>query len=291
MINTISDGTSYIGKLDLPDLDFLEGMPPEVAAGFLSQVDPLTALQDWLSDSGHLQIIGTFADGAKTEIEVQSPFDGSRDWKVLWTEKGGSKPADSGFKPPVDPSRFTELFVNIGGRSADAFYAQAIAVADAMQDLRAETGIGIGYGPFQNSNTFVASVMWSLGINVTAMEAALTPSEVDQLPGIHSNVIRDGIDDIFGANRPIDLTLTGDTDFDPAVPNDTPDVDVFNGGAGDDRLSGGAGDDRLAGGNGEDVIEGGTGDDTIDIGNGWFLINQASGAIAHNAGGTPGLCY
>ena len=43
MITTITIGTSYIGNLDLPDMDFLEGMPPEIAAGFLTQLDPLTS--------------------------------------------------------------------------------------------------------------------------------------------------------------------------------------------------------------------------------------------------------
>ncbi len=287
--------TRYFPVVPAPDAEQLAVLRPDVAArlAFFNEVT------DRYANSGHFQIVGAqgASDGnAKGWIEIEvtraNLLPIGADWVVLWESE------DPEFGGPrtltVDNSEVKDALPGLPdyqhlpisfaeGADLDAVWNQMISVATAIQDEF------VGYGPEQNSNTFAGSVLWSLGINAQPFEMAISPELADQFPGLQSNVIQDGIDNIFLPNRPIDLTLTGDTDFDPADPRDTPNVDVFNGGAGDDRLSGGAGDDRLAGGNGEDVIEGGAGDDTIDIGNGWFLINQASGAIAHNAGGTSGL--
>ncbi|MEL6203250.1 MAG: hypothetical protein AAFR39_12915 [Pseudomonadota bacterium] len=279
----ISIGVSYIVLTEEI------GFGDEVPNSFINPLaDQLIQLLNRIEDSGHLQIINTSDDGTKTEIEVQAPFSNFfTDWKVSWSDprEGTPKQADDGFSSdPLDSTRFLEVQVNIGARNANDFYNQAVSVADAIQDYNGLEGVG--YGENQNSNSFVTSVMWTLGIDVPAFGDALLPTAVEQLPGLDTNVIKDGVTNTLVPDTAIDIVLTGDTNFD-GTSGDTPNTDVFNGGLGDDQLFGGAGDDFLAGGGGADIIEGGEGDDIIDIGTGFHLIDQNDGSVQHQPDETP----
>jgi len=104
--------------------------------------------------------------------------------------------------------------------------------------------------------------------NFAAMQAALDPSQINQLVGDNANNIALGLagDDIIIGNGGND-TLSGNKGN-----------DIISGGAGNDQLFGGKGDDNLSAGEGDDTLIGGLGADLLISGAGRDVLVLGIGA-------------
>lgn len=274
-VQSISLSASLINNTQWNDLfEEVDQIMPPARARF--PVEMLEAFYNLFGNSAHLQIVGDrpAIGGVETSIEVEV-LSGIPTWQVLWTEDGLPR-SHANTSNYLVPGLYSRVSVDIGSREAQNVWDQIISVADAFQEESPPYGLVI-----QNSNTFAASVMWAVGIDVPALETELTTGLIDNLPGLGQNVVKNGIRDIVGQNKAVDLELIGDIDWseDAVLPDgapDTPDNDIFNGGLGNDEIYGGAGNDLLSGGRGADVIEGGDGNDRIALDDQHYILNQTT---------------
>jgi Ca2+-binding RTX toxin-like protein len=186
---------------------------------------------------GHLQLV--LANGAnQQEIEVQAPasvFAG--DWQYPAIRNHASTDNTPNFG---DPDRYAAVKIDLVGRSADAVW-------DILSQVRSQfvlKGGDIDYDVSQNSNSFVTSLLYTVGINTATYLGRATPPDVSSFPGVETNVL-------LKSDTAITLDLRGTASADlivTGIRNDT-----VTGGGGNDTISGGAGSDTLDGGAGRDV--------------------------------------
>lgn len=128
------------------------------------------------------------------------------------------------------------------------------------------------YAVLQNSNSYVGTLLWMVGIDVDDHLDSATPESVSSFPGVSRNLI---VGNLGAPLVSFDVDLTSGADFfRTGDGNDT----IFGLG-GDDTLSGGAGDDLIGGGAGDDVLDGGRGYDTLDF-SGTHALSDGPGVEA-----------
>ena len=164
-------------------------------------------------------------------------------------------PQDWSFRvDAVDPATFNRPAsdyantgaIDLGGRLAENVWALAIQATNSMD------AAGLTYELLtQNSNSFINSLMLSLGININSYLSTATPQN-DGLGfvGVGTDVRDKVVFTISGTN--------GDDWFFSGAKND-----VLYGGNGNDFYFGGGGGDVIGMGAGNDWVEGGAAADTI----------------------------
>jgi len=280
-IDQISVAVNYV------KVTYISGWPAhlatDIATGALFKhktlafvIDTLIDAQfDKLADSGHFQIVGGSADTQTTdwyEIEVQSQLANNAVWNVVWADADGNGPRphfedvngeeNTSF---LEVSRKYEVSdLSFGNKAGSNLWNQMIAVANAIDEAE------IPYLALtQNSNSFVASVLWSIGIDITADWQNRAPIDVTNMPGVNQNVIQ--YSPVYGEDISLELVGVGS------------DSDVFNGGLGDDELFGNGGADYLSGGSGTNTLVGGEGADHFALGNQYWLIDQVTGDVGRSS--------
>lgn len=182
---------------------------------------------------GHLQVVGKQDDLSSIEIEVQKTADD------YWTVEGviEDRSHDNNANTPGYgvAGLYSQVEIDIGDRNPDDVWK---LLKQAAIDIEASKQPYLLL--FNNSNTFVNTLLHAIGVNVSSYLDDVTPSQVSL--GFWAS-------DIDAANRPavlypaITFTIAG-----------TVGDDIFYGGWGNDNLVGGAGRDSLYGGRGDDVI-------------------------------------
>lgn len=155
--------------------------------------------------------------------------------------------------------------LDLGGRDAEDVWKVMVKHANNIDRANLDYSVDI-FGRFGgddlNSNSVVASVMNSVGINwSTNYPFGVSRSEAP----------------LYGqlAYMKVDDALVG-----------TAHNDTIYGGVGNDRLNGSAGNDYLAGQSGDDRLYGATGDDRLAGGNGNDFLSGGAGAdILHGGAG------
>ncbi|WP_170431713.1 calcium-binding protein [Ruegeria arenilitoris] len=267
---------------------------------------------------GHLQIVyGT------QEIEVQSP-PSIQNWNGL-----------TNFTYPVvrphaahtdgigTDGKYESVNVDIGDRDAGDVWDILVQVHEQFVDRHPNFLYGLG----QNSNSYVNTLLWMVGIDVQDHITEVRPENVigpdpdeynvqlaseifgppifgdpdfwTYFPGVDRNVLTDG----YGLTGSLvfsleDLAGTEGNDFLRTGKGD----DSFSAGDGDDTYFAGEGRDTLIGGRGSDILDGGEGSDTVeyaqalddtvdDRSNGIVaqLDHTGSGTVVDGLGGTDTL--
>lgn len=201
-------------------------------------------------DYGHLQVVYQ-----GNELEVQAPlnFMFGGNWDVV---------AEQIHETPDDPTHYSTISIDILEEQSDS------SVWELFRQIQVWfSGQDIDYNLFQNSNSYIRTMLWIAGINLDGYLPALTlPVMSDGLQGSGTNVLWN----LQGSSTPLHLALDGTDGNDiirSGIGNDT--LSGANGNdtistfAGNDILSGGTGNDLLDGGEGKDAIFGGAGDDVI----------------------------
>ena len=146
----------------------------------------------------------------------------------------------------------------------------------------------------QNSNSFVATLLASIGVDVLDYVDQMLvgdPFSGLSLPGINTNVLNDQVSDPLPDNGvPLSIVdqIGNDNVFVAGTGSDSissgagsdilfvgANADFIDAGADSDVVFGGSGDDTIFLGDGDDIVSGGTGFDTIDGGAGFDTLTYA----------------
>lgn len=187
---------------------------------------------------GHLQLVFVGDDGSETEIEVQAPdnflsipfggnwvFEGLRDHKTNTPNYGDQK-----------KYAYTTLDFSSTGQTVEDVWALLVQAHDDFSTSTNE----FEYDRTYNSNTYVNTLLWILGLNGNDLISQVSAPDITQgFPGDHRNALMD----TEYPDDAIDLALDGQER-----------VDIIRTGNGKDTLSGGAGKDVLEGGNNDDTL-------------------------------------
>ena len=170
------------------------------------------------------------------------------------------------FSRPVSDFAFTSA-LDLGGRLADNVWQVAIQATESMD------AAGLTYEVLsQNSNSFINSLMLSIGINIDTYLDTVTPDASGAgFVGVDTDVRNKVTFNIAGTS--------GDDWFFAGAKNDT-----LNGGAGNDIYAGGGGNDLINLGIGQDYAEGGAGADSL-------LGGDGSDTLSYNASSTAVVIY
>ena len=123
------------------------------------------------------------------------------------------------------------------------------------------------YGVGQNSNSYVNTLLWMVGLdNPSLISDAIPSAATGGATGSDLNILTHGeaysiTNPGYFEHLPVDIIFEA-TNGDNVMRTGTGN-DQLNGGAGDDQLSTGAGHDLLVGGIGSDILDGGDGNDTV----------------------------
>jgi Ca2+-binding RTX toxin-like protein len=210
-----------------------------------------------LTNSGHLQLVYEDDFGNFAEIEVQAPV---RDFGLLYGNWDfvdravhGERPDDEDYVDQLGNGTVEGRYVRVPiepkeGQTAEQLWDLLKSVFQSMAeatDLDYDT-----LGVVQNSNSFVNSILYAVGIDLQAsLPNLLTPNNIEQFPGAGLNVLLGTVDSETG----VAINASG-SDGD----------DFLRGGSNQDALSGGLGADSLVGGIGNDVLYGGTATEAYD---------------------------
>lgn len=209
-----------------------------------------------LGNSGHLQIVFEDDFGNFSEIEVQAPIP---DFGLLYgnwqfeDRPHGERPDDEDYVDESGNGTVEGRYVRVPiepkeGQTAEQLWDVLNSIYQSMsdaEDLDYDT-----FGVIQNSNSFVNSILYAVGIDLRAsLPSLLTPNNIEQFPGAGLNVLLGTVDSEIG----VAINASG-SDGD----------DFLRGGSNEDVLSGGGGSDSLVGGIGNDVLYGGTATETYD---------------------------
>ncbi|MEP3918475.1 calcium-binding protein [Ascidiaceihabitans sp.] len=161
-------------------------------------------------------------------------------------------------RPISDRAEFGSRVVPLGNRDAADVWQQLVRAVELIGDAGIDYRAAIGG---QNSNSTIASVLHSVGIDV----APILPDVpgIDSYPG-SGNLLLNEHERIFTTEHTShnDDLLYGGSLNDQFSMGDGNDTVV--GGEGNDTVSGGAGDDLFVGGEGNDVFVGGSGADAFN---------------------------
>ncbi len=229
----------------------------KLAANYITETDTIF-LPPGLRNSGHLQIV--FDDGDPTtrliEAEVNAPaLLVAGDWIYEPFGKPHGAPTDyiSDADVVEDADRYGSVELSLKPYQDAANVWQVLGGVHAAM---AASGADIDYDIDQNSNSYVRSALYTVGIDLDDFIEAVEPEDVKQFPGAETNVLLGAKTGPIGSSdAPIPLDLTGDN-------GGTNGDDFIRTGIADDRIAGAAGADVIEGGGGNDRIEGGDGDDT-----------------------------
>lgn len=214
-------------------------------------------------DYGHLQLV--YASGASLqEMEVQAP--GS----VLFGNWTYPAIRDHASNTPNynEAENYSITAINLGNRSSDDVWN----ILTQVHSQFADRGGNISYDADKNSNSYVNTLLYTVGESLASYTSLLFREDIDSFPGAGTNVLLNSADAIA-------LTLRGGSNADfirTGVANDT-----LEGNAGADILVAGGGNDRLTGGLGNDELFGDAGIDTA-----YFSDKSANYDIRQNADGT-----
>lgn len=256
-----------------------------LAANFINPIS-------WVLNAGHLQ----FAyenNGEWTEIEVQMPNSyalGDWDFYVDGTRShGGLDEFNNSNTPGVEldgsylnPDRYTRVALELNeGQTAEQLWQLIENVGSAF----AGVGERLNYDLAQNSNSFVTTVLETLGYSYQDIIASATPQDVWLFPGGGVNIFQDGGNIWLGSDWSLFTTLLDDATFSLIVEGSDGN-DVLVGGRGADVIGGGAGDDTITVGLSNDVVRPGTGNNTIYLDGGFsntviLLGNAEDYVITH----------
>ena len=216
-----------------------------------------------LFGGGHLQIVYQGDDGSLLEVEVQGPGTG---FFGNWLYPPFAR--DHVTNTPHYGEAGQYKAVEITGRNADAVWA----LLGQLDDSFAVQGAAISYDFGQNSNSFVNSMLWAVGVRLS--DYVMTTSGITFFPGDAKNVLL-GADTDAGVGQPIAVQVAL-TVYD----------DVLHCGIGDDSIGGAAGsdgNDRVWLGRGDDVVRGGAGRD--------WLLGQGGSDSLYGGGGADTFVY
>ncbi len=249
---------------------------------------------------GHLQIVYEDSDGNLVENETTSP--GFPYFFGDWAFPEFGRPHDNESNTPGygDPNEYAIVPLELRPEQEPEY------VWELMGQINASLRNGdhsLDYDIEQNSNSYITSVLWVVGIDITAYLDAVTPPDVQSFPGVDTNIFQGAkTGGLFSDyDTPIPLTLAGtdgndyirtgigDDDLGGAAGNDTiyagAGNDLLKGDAGADLLFGEAGDDRLRGGGGNDDLKGGSDGDLLFGGAGNDVLRGNYGNDLLNGGG------
>jgi Ca2+-binding RTX toxin-like protein len=205
----------------------------------------------------HLYLVKTETDDTGrvlSEKVIRGTLGNGGELETLANADLATSPDARGSDTVVDRHR-REL--DLGGRDADDVWKVMVKHAQNIDRANLDYSVDI-FGRFDggdiNSNSVVASVMFSVGINwSTNYPFGISRSEAPLFGQLAYMNVNDGL---YGTAR-----------------NDT-----VQGGVGNDNLHAGGGNDLLAGGNGIDRLYGALGDDRVTAGGGDDLLSGGSGA-------------
>jgi len=123
------------------------------------------------------------------------------------------------------------------------------AIEDAAPNLE--------YDANQNSNSYVRTALYTVGIDLGAYLATATPADVRNFPGAETNILL-GSRQNSVENVPINLNLSGEN-------AGTSGADFIRTGIGNDTIEGSGGNDVIIAGRGNDMLMGGDDFDTYNI--------------------------
>ncbi len=209
---------------------------------------------------GHLQIVFEDENGTLSEAEANSPgfpyFFG--DWSF---PEFGQRHDNAGNTPGYgDADDYAIVPLTL---SADQTAGHVWDLIGQVHQSLSTGGHGIDYDADQNSNSYVASVLSVVGIDVGDYLDDVTPPSVSGFPGVGTNVLQGAkTGGLFSDDdTEIDLTLAGTKGHD-YIATGIGD-DVVKGAGGRDEIHAGAGHDDVRGGGGRDSVSGGSGNDTV----------------------------
>ncbi len=212
-----------------------------LAANYVSASEPGPLVPDDLENSGHLQLVFEDDSGQMKEIEVQAPLFGGElggnwDFKINASHGAETDYVDENGQP-TNADRYARVELQLDdGQSAENVWELLLQVHDSLES----NGAGLDYDVgTQNSNSYINSILYTIGIEINDYIQAVTPSDVVAFPALDANVL------LFYENG-VAITTQG-----------TDGNDYTRGGGDDDDLSGGNGSDQLYGGSGDDTLNGG----------------------------------
>ncbi|MEO8244615.1 MAG: hypothetical protein ABI832_20170 [bacterium] len=217
-------------------------------------------------EAGHLQIVFQ-ADpldlAALQEVEVQAPPDF---FQGNWRYPAFGRDHASHTDHYGEADNYKIVALDGPGHNADQMW-QLFGQLDASFRVY---GSEINYEFLQNSNSFVTTLLWALGIDLADYD--MTTAGISYFPGDAANVLLGAHTDA-GLVTPIavKVALTAFDDvLHTGIGNDS--IGGLMGSAGDDRVWLGGGDDTVAGGTGQDRLHGQSGNDTVLGGGGEDLL-------------------
>jgi RTX calcium-binding nonapeptide repeat (4 copies) len=227
----------------------------QLAGNLISATGPLSY--------GHLQIVNSSTDA---EIEVQSyinmePSDPNEAPYFLYRPSTQDHSDTTAYAPgsaSADPNNYAIVNIDIGERNGDEVWE---LLAKISEQFRIDSP-NFFYNRGQNSNSYAATLLWMIGIDVADYIAAAMPLSVSSFPGASRNLLTNGSSDggILPFIYSLSLTATSDHDFLRTGRGD----DMLIGAEGNDTLITGKGDDTVIGDRGDDVMQGGDGVDILD---------------------------
>jgi len=228
-----------------------------LATNYIAETDTFL-LPPGLRDSGHLQIV--FDDGDPSTLLVEAEVNApalltAGDW--IYEPFGKPHGAPTDFISDTDGVENADRYVAVDlslkpYQRPETVWQMLGGVHAAME----ASGADIDYDIDQNSNSYVRSALYTVGVDLDDYIEAVTPKDVEQFPGAETNVLLGAkTGPVFSSNEPIPLDLTGEN-------GGTDGDDFIRTGIGDDRIEGAGGADVIQGGSGNDRIDGGAGDDT-----------------------------
>lgn len=236
---------------------------------------------------GHLQIVH-----GSEEIEVQAPGIGDLPADIWATGSANfsfqqlrDHDNSTDFSPGTgyDGAKYEIVGLDVGDRNPDEVWNLLQSINSVFFQATGSFNYSLG----QNSNSYVTTLLWMVGIDVTSYIAAVTPEGVNgpttvatasgYVAATFGPIL--GLDPNFHVNFPglSNNLLTNGSAFDISL-SGTTDNDFFRTGDGNDLFSGLAGDDEFHAGGGDDTFVGGTGSDIFD-GESDYDIADYSGSV------------
>ena len=253
---------------------------------------------------GHLQIVNSALD---QEIEVQAPIGDYLNEIGFFGFAGLPRSHSDLSNTPHygDPINYRIVNIDVGDRNGTDVWDLLAKIHGKFQ----MESPNFQYTAGQNSNSYAATLLWMVGINVNDYIADVTPPSVvppgqpsgqplfnftGGFPGVDRNILTNGYGVVGGID--FDLTLTA-TDADDFLRTGNGE-DKLSGLAGKDKLYGGAGNDELKGGNDDDqlfgqddndTLIGGRGSDLLDGGEGYDTADYSAAADPDTTGRASGI--
>ncbi len=157
-------------------------------------IDAMSAVADW----GHLQIVYDDGAGNLLEIEVQAPLGdnwnefGNFAFLQVRSHDGGTNGIEH-TPNYADPNKYEIVALDTGERDADDIWDLLVSLNDWF-DVHSPN---FDYIEGQNSNSYAATLLWMVGIDISPYISAVypdpmavTPTAVtDGFPGWDRNVL------------------------------------------------------------------------------------------------------